>query len=342
MNRKNFIRTVGVAGAGIMTGGYRPFAQLVNEGIIKGRKLKIGDTVGLIAPGSFITEKELEEAVTNIRSLGLKPYYTDNILAKEGYLAGTDKQRAEDLNRMFANPKVKALWAVRGGYGCVRILDMLDYSSIRRNPKIVIGYSDITVLLYGIFSQTGLIGFHGPVAISTFDEFSVAYLKSILFGDSTGVKLIQSPVAADSTVIRSGKATGRLVGGNLSLVVSLIGTKYDVETKGKIIFLEEIGEEPYRIDRMLTQMIQAGKFNGAAGIALGNFRKCEIKKNDPEFDSSFSLSEVLFDRLFDLGIPVIYGLSFGHIDNKYTLPFGALAELNVFDKSITLSESAVI
>src|SRR3989339_1305087 len=143
-------------------------------------------------------------------------------------------------------------------------------------------------------------------------------------------------------VIRHGKTTGKLVGGNLSIVASLIGTKYDVDTKGKIIFLEEVGEEPYRVDRMLTQLIQSGKFDKAAGIVVGVFKDCEPKEKDPSFSTSFSLMEVLFDRLSNLNIPVIYGMSFGHIKNKFTLPIGIKAELDTINQTLTLLENAVI
>ncbi len=202
-------------------------------------------------------------------------------------------------------------------------------------------------MLNGIYSQTGLIGFHGPVSTSTFNEFSVTNFKNVLMNPQAKT-LLRNAVEDEAKseykpfVIRNGKAKGKLVGGNLSIVASLIGTKYDVDTKGKIIFLEEVGEEPYRIDRMLTQMTQAGKFKNAAGIALGVFTKCESKPDESGIANSFSLSEVLSDRLFRLGIPVHYGLSFGHVVNKFTLPFGIDAELDVDNQSLTLLEKAVV
>ncbi|PIX93036.1 MAG: LD-carboxypeptidase, partial [Ignavibacteria bacterium CG_4_10_14_3_um_filter_37_18] len=202
-------------------------------------------------------------------------------------------------------------------------------------------------LLYGIYSQTGLIGFHGPVATSTFNEFSVNNFKNVLMKPQLKMSLHSASEDAAKNeykpyVIRSGKAKGKLIGGNLSIVASLIGTKYDIEPKGKIIFLEEVGEEPYRVDRMLTQMIQAGKFKNASGIALGVFTKCESKPDQSGIANSFSLSEVLLDRLFQLKIPVLYGLSFGHIVNKFTLPFGINAELDVDNQELMLLEEAVV
>jgi muramoyltetrapeptide carboxypeptidase len=181
------------------------------------------------------------------------------------------------------------------------------------------------------------------VGISTFKEFSKNYFNDVLVHPKNNLVLTSVPEEdnAEPFTITSGIAEGELAGGNLSVIVSLIGTEYDINTENKIIFLEETSEEPYRIDRMLTQMIMSGKFDKASGIALGVFDNCEPKKDKPSFKSSFTLKEVLFDRLFSLGIPVVYGLSFGHIKNKFTLPFGITAELNTNTKKLTLLEKAV-
>lgn len=346
MRRRNFLSAAGIASASLVLSPGITFAESLIK-TIKPKKLQIGDTLGLVSPGGFITEAQLEESKTNIASLGFSVVVAKNILHTNGYFAGTDKERAADLHEMFGNKKVDGIVCVRGGYGCARVLDFLDFDLIKRNPKVVIGYSDITALFYGIYSQTGLIGFHGPVATSTFNEFSVANFKNVLMNPQS--KTFLNNAVEDGTkseykpmVIRRGKATGKLVGGNLSIVASLIGTKYDVDTKGKIIFLEEVGEEPYRIDRMLTQMIQSGKFKNVAGIALGVFSKCESKPEESGIANSFTLSEVLSERLFRLGVPVIYGLSFGHVVNKFTLPFGVNAELDVDNQSFTLLEKAVV
>lgn len=346
MNRKNFIKYSSI----LSLVNFIPpkiFAQnKIDNEIIKPNRLKIGDKIGLVAPAGFITEKELAEANQNLQTLGFEVVAGENILNRHGYLAGTDKQRADDLNKMFQNKDIKGIVCARGGYGCARMLQYLDYELIKKNPKILLGYSDITILHYAIFSQTGLITFHGPVGISTFNEFSILSLNNVLINPQPILAMWnadedKTKTEFNITTIRSGKAKGRLIGGNLSLVVSLIGTKYDVDAKNKIIFLEEIGEEPYRIDRMLTQMIQADKFVNAAGIALGVFSKCESKPDESGISNSFTFTEVLFDRLFNLGIPVIYGLSFGHIKNKLTIPFGAMAELDVDNQIINLLESSV-
>lgn len=351
MKRRTFIRSSAVAALGSTIGINNIIAAGKSYVLQKERifpdKLKKGDTIGIVAPGSFITVDELAETIVNIEHLGFKTFYTKKILSRTGYLAGSDSERAEDFNKMFADKKVKGIMAARGGYGCTRILPLLNYESIKNNPKILIGYSDITALINVIYEKTGLICFHGPVGISTFNNFTIDYFNQILIKGRNNVELIPSKENSNKPdqipiTIRSGVAEGKLVGGNLSIIVSMIGTPYDINTGNKIVFLEDVGEEPYRIDRMLTQMLEAGKFNNVKGIALGIFKNCDVKKDSPEFESSFTLLEVIYDRLFKLKIPIIYGLSFGHIINKFTLPIGVRAKLDTINQKITLLEKAVI
>ncbi|GAB4143020.1 MAG: LD-carboxypeptidase [Ignavibacteriales bacterium] len=315
---------------------------------IKPKALIEGSKVGLISPASLIEEDELKNSISNLELLGYSTYYTDKVLHRYGYFAGTDQERAEDLNAMFTNKDVDAIVCTRGGYGCMRILDLLDYKSIKNNPKILIGYSDVTALLFAIYSQTGLITFHGPVGISTFNNFSIDSFTNVLVYGKSNYK---APLAEDdfynpdaayrAYTITGGKAKGVLVGGNLSIAVSMLGTKYDVDYKDKILFFEEVSEEPYRIDRMFSQLILAGKFKNAAGIVLGVFKNCERKRVNPSFEKTFTLREVLEDRLKPLGIPVFYGMSFGHVTNKITIPFGVEAEIDADNLSLTFLESAV-
>ncbi|PID57475.1 MAG: LD-carboxypeptidase [Ignavibacteriae bacterium] len=309
---------------------------------LKSKKLNIGATIGLVSPASLIKEKHLHESIRNLEALGFKVKYNNEIKSKYGYLAGPDSLRAADLNQMFADDEIDAICAVRGGYGCARMLDLIDYELIKNNPKIIIGYSDITSLLYAIYKKTSLVCFHGPVGTSTFNEYSVEHLKNILVTPKENYKMANLPEDRNNIVtINPGKAKGELIGGNLSIVVSMIGTEYDIDSKDKIIFLEDIGEEPYRIDRMLTQMKLAGKFDNCSGVALGVFKNCEIDKDDPEFEESLTLLKIFKDIFGDLEIPVVYGLSFGHIENKFTLPFGVEAKLDADKGSITLLEKAV-
>ena len=314
---------------------------------IKPKRLQKGNTIGLITPGGYISENELNDSIQNIEKLGFKPYYTDNMLARNGYLGGNDKQRSDDLNHMFMNDKVDGIICARGGYGCNRILPMIDYNAIKANPKVLVGYSDITALHNAIFTNTGLVTFHGPVAISTFNDFSINNFVNVLMKPKVTYQFKHSDdykKGGDYEIytIREGKAKGKLIGGNLSIVVTLLGTSYDVDYKDKILYLEDVDEKPYRIDRMLTELLLAGKLQQVAGVALGVFRKCDKKVGSQKGERTYSLKEVLFDRLYDLGVPVIYGLSFGHIENKYTLPFGIIAELDVMNQTITLEESAVL
>ncbi len=320
-----------------------------NQPIIKPSKLSKGDKIGLIAPGSGVNRSSFEKAVATIKRLGFKPYYTKNLRVNKGFLAGTDQQRVDDIHHMFANKEVKGILCIRGGYGSNRLLPLIDYDLIRSNAKVFMGYSDITALLYGIFSQTGLVCFHGPVGISSFKEFSAEIFTKVLIKGKNTITIKRpkewdekTDLAYNELKINSGVATGELIGGNLSVLVSLIGTPYDVDCTDKILFLEEIGEAPYKIDRMLTQLLQSGKLAKTKGIALGIFKDCDYDAEDEEYDQSISLEEVLKDRLSGLQVPVIYGLPFGHIKDNATLPFGVKAELNVEKFTLTILEQAVL
>lgn len=360
MNRRKFL---GASTLSVLSFGLSSCAQpfLFSKGslkpdlsrAIKPNRLKEGDRIGIIAPASFITEEDFEKIKSNLENLNLIAVPSKNLFQKAGYLAGTDAQRVEDLHEMFARKDIAGIFCARGGYGTPRILQLIDYDLIRKNPKVFIGYSDITALLVAIYVKTGLVTFHGAVGISTFNDFTKNYLRRVLFNSEDYVELISEPEFSDESEnqtsstgngilkISPGKAEGKLIGGNLSLLVSLLGTNFDFNPEDKIIFLEEVGEEPYRIDRMLTQLINAGKFNKCKAIVMGIFSNCEVKKENPSFNSSFNLKEVLFDRLGSLGIPVIYGLSFGHIKNKFTLPIGIRAMVDVEMEKFVLLEKSV-
>jgi muramoyltetrapeptide carboxypeptidase len=348
MKRRNFIKTISTAtiAAAVTKPALAENQNYQRRKLIKPPKLREGDTIALVTPGSYITQQEQEESISNLRNLGFNVTYSERLMQKNGYFSANDKERAIDLNEMFERKDVRGIMCARGGYGCARILPYLDYEVIRNNPKPLIGFSDVTALHYAIFKNSGLVTFHGPVSISTFSNFSQRNFENVLLDPKGEIVLYNSTTDNDYnpygiTVISEGKAEGELIGGNLSIVVSLIGTDYDMDYSGKIIFLEEFLEEPYRVDRMLTQMLQAGKFRNAAGIALGIFKMCEPSKTNPSFNGSFSLMEVLQDRLGNLGIPVVYGLSFGHVVDKLTLPFGINAELDSDSKQLRLLEPAV-
>lgn len=312
--------------------------------IIKPKRLKVGDTVGVIAPASGLSKESFDKAIQNLESLGLKTKIGKSARGLKGFLAGTDKERLDDLHWAFADKEVSAVWCLRGGYGASRILPMINYDLIRKNPKILIGYSDITSLHLAISQNTGLVTFHGPVASLTLSDYTKTHVVNALFNPSAPYKIELSEFnkASESNlfkteVITNGKAKGKLIGGNLSLLSALAGTPNALTNiKGKILYMEDVGEQPYRIDRMLTQIRQSVDLKQLAGIALGIFEDC-----NPKTAGTQSLLEVLKDRLGDLGIPVIYGLSFGHIRDQFTLPVGIEAELDTSNATMTFLETAV-
>lgn len=314
--------------------------------IIKPKRLAKGDTVAVIAPSSGIAPEEFEKALRNLDDLGLKTKVGKYARARNGFLAGTDKERLDDLHAAFADAEVKAVWCVRGGYGASRFLPDLDFKLIAKNPKIFIGYSDITALHLAIHQRTGLVTFHGPVAASVFSDYSKTHVVNVLMNPSAPYKIELSPdnVAKESNLFKTetiakGNARGRLIGGNLSLLTALAGTPFALrDVKGKILFTEDVGEQPYRVDRMLTQLRQSVDLRGLAGIALGVFEDC----NPKDANASQSLIDVIKDRLGDLGIPVIYGLSFGHIRDQFTLPVGIEAELDTETATMTFLETGVV
>jgi muramoyltetrapeptide carboxypeptidase len=300
----------------------------------------------LVSPASPINPDKFQNAITNLENMGLKAKYTQAAFNKSGYLAGSDEERLLDFHTMIADPEVKAIWCLRGGYGCTRILDKLDYKLISKNPKIIIGYSDITALLLAIYEKTGLVGFHGPVASSDiFSAFTGSQAAGILFGKISlphtipyqQQSLQKFVTGHEPYIIHEGKSTGELTGGNLSLLVCLPNTNYAPTYKNKIVFIEDVGEKPYRIDRMLTYLLAATDLSQAAGIVLGVFHDCET--NDPE--TSMTLKEMLTDRLASLKIPCFYGFTFGHVIDISIFPIGVKASMDTALMTVTLLEQSV-
>ena len=316
---------------------------------IKPDRLNKGDTIGLIAPGWLITKKQLQVSIDQILKLGFVPVYTERILGKNGYFSGTDEQRATDLNEMFLNPQVKGIICANGGYGCTRILNLIDYQAIKENPKIIMGYSDVTALINAIHQKTNLISFHGPISRTLKSDYSVSQFVKLVRTPKKKLIIQSYPKYLEKSVekteykrytITSGKAKGLLVGGNLTIITSMIGTEYQLDFTDKIVFIEDIGEEPYRIDRMLTQLIETGELQKASGIVFGVLRACE-KTEKSKAPNSFNLQEVIEERIKPLNIPAVYGLSFGHLSNNFTIPIGILAKLDANKMTIELLEKAV-
>ncbi len=314
------------------------------ESLILPAGLHAGSTVAIIAPAGPVSLKEIKDGIAVLKKYGCRVEIGKSVQNPNRlpYLSGSDDFRAAEFMGFVERKDVDCILCARGGYGVMRILPMLDYKKIRENPKIIIGYSDITSLLIAITQISKVVTFHGPVASSVFNEFTLDYFSKTLFapeGISAPFKNIDY-TSKSLLTINEGITRGRLTGGNLAMVVSTLGTPYEIDTKDKILFLEEIEEEPYKIDRMLTQLWLAGKLQEAAGIALGIFTKCEEPKRGRPHTPS-ALQTVLAERIKPLKIPCVYGLPFGHVQDKLTLPLGITAELNATTKTFTLIEPPV-
>jgi muramoyltetrapeptide carboxypeptidase len=315
----------------------------------KGPRLRPGDTVGLIEPATGSDDAFditlVEEAVV---AMGLKSKRGSHVLDRFGYLAGQDKDRAADLTAMFADKEVKAIFAVRGGWGSARLLPFVDWDVVRANPKFVLGFSDITALHMAIAAKGGAITLHGPNASSAWGKASLDSFRAVAFDGAT--PLYENPVSSEDRLVQrrwrtikltGGKAQGRLLGGNLTVLTALAGTPYLPDFTGAILFLEDVSEAEYRIDRMLTQLGQAGVLKGLAGVVFGQCTDCR----DPDGSGSgggFTLNAILQQHLGSLGIPAYEGAWFGHITDQFTLPQGAMAEIDADAGTLRLLEPAVI
>ncbi|RPH55525.1 MAG: LD-carboxypeptidase [Chloroflexi bacterium] len=315
---------------------------------IKPRRLAPGQTIGITAPASPPNEPESTRfAIETVESFGLRVKLAPRLFDRHGYLAGDDTTRAAGLNDLFADEEVDAIFCLRGGYGASRLLPMLDYDLIRANPKILLGYSDITSLLLAIYNKTGLVTFHGPIASQAFTPYTLAEFKKVLFNPQPPMRIGAPPPFEKSegrvekanrvTTLVPGKAQGRLLGGNLSLVAHLTGTPYMPDLTGAILFLEDIGEAVYSIDRMLTQLWLSGNLQKLAGIAFGKF----TEPRPSEWIQNRILEEVLAERARALGIPAVMGLMIGHVEDQTIVPLGCLAELDASAGTLALLEEPV-
>ncbi|MFN5364389.1 MAG: LD-carboxypeptidase [Bacteroidota bacterium] len=343
--RRDFLKLTGLAALMPEFSGFNMPASSsrIKRNPVLPKRLKAGDRVALIAPGSPPSDEKLALALSNLTSLGFQVREGAHLRKKNGYLAGTDADRLSDLHQAFSDPDIDAVWCARGGYGCARLLPGLDFNVIRDNPKVFIGYSDITALHIAIHQQTGLATFHGPVAVSDLPAVTLDHLSAVvLLGEAPHrIQAAHDPLAPphyQPFTIAPGRAEGTLTGGNLALLSALAGTPFAPVFKDKIVFIEDVGEKPYRIDRMITQLLQATDLRKAAGIALGIFDDCDPDPGSP----SLTLRETLGLCLGNLGIPVFYGLPFGHIQGQCTLPYGVKAELNADVFSLVMPDSAVL
>ncbi|MBU3191729.1 LD-carboxypeptidase [Clostridium bowmanii] len=309
--------------------------------MIKPKALKIGDTIGLVAPSSALRQADgLEKSISVLEEQGFIVVIGESCGKKYGYLSGSDELRAKDINRMFEDNTIDAVFCLKGGYGTPRILDKLDYDMIKENPKIFIGYSDITAIHIVLNQKCDLITFHGPMAASDmlgdFDEFSKkSYLNAITSINPLGE--IDNPIGFEIKSMVPGVASGKIVGGNLSLIASTIGTPYEIDTLGKILFLEDVDEFTYSVDRMLTQLRLSGKLEDCVGIILGNFTNCLPQYED--FDHT--LMEVFNDIILKAKKPTIYNFMAGHCSPKITIPLGAEVLLDADSCILTIAESVL-
>ncbi|WP_208404958.1 S66 peptidase family protein [Sphingobium vermicomposti] len=312
----------------------------------KPHRLRPGDTVGLIEPAGFTDDLfDLAVVQETIVAMGLKPKLGKHLAERRGYLAGTDADRAADVNAMFADPDVRAVFAVRGGWGCARILPLLDFATIRANPKLLVGFSDITALHLAFAARAGFPTIHGPNAASSWPRFSWDAFRAIAFDGATPT--LVNPIGHEDRLVqrsgrirtfRGGKGTGRLLGGNLTVLAALAGTPWLPDFDGAILFLEDVGEAPYRIDRMLTQLSLAGLLGKVAGVVFGQCTNCAA--SEPSY-GGFTVSEVLQQHFEPLGVPAFQGASIGHIASQFSLPVGVRAEIDADIGSIRLLEPAV-
>jgi muramoyltetrapeptide carboxypeptidase len=309
---------------------------------IKPKKLQKGDLIGIISPASSVDDPlKIEKGVNYLESLGYKVILGKNVGKYNGYLAGNDEERADDLHSMFENKNVRAVFCLRGGYGASRLLDKIDYKIIRNHPKIFVGYSDISALHLSIFYKTGLITFAGPmVGVDFYEEVSsfTAEMFWKLLTSSKKFGKIENPGDENILQLNSGSTSGKIVGGNLSVITGLIGTNYFPDLKDKILFIEEIGELPYKIDRMFNQFRLSSMFKGLKGVIIGSFSDCQ--EPDPE-KRTLTLGEVISDYFSSMKLPVVYNFRHGHLKDNITVPVGANVKLNASRGYVEITEAVV-
>lgn len=314
---------------------------------VKPPRLKPGDTIGLFCPAAPAYSKEtVQITIESLQALGFRTKLSPHFYDRYGYLAGRDTDRAADFNALFADQSVNAVLAMHGGWGCARILPLINYEQIRRTPKIILGYSDITALLLAVNAKTGLVTMHGPEGAATWNAFTVDWFRRVLMAGET--TLFRNPTAmgdnltqkADRiTTIRPGTARGRLIGGNLTVLSHLVGTPYLPDWNGAILFLEDVHEDVYRMDRMFSQLKLAGILGQVAGVVFGKCTKCEPDSGGGY--GSLTLEEILDEYIKPLNVPAYSGAMIGHIADKFTIPVGLTAEIDATKGTIQLLEPAV-
>ncbi len=297
---------------------------------IRPPRLKPGDTIGIVAPASPFDQDVFNQGLNILESMGFQPVVPDGIFEKTGYLAGSDAHRAKLVARLFKDPSVNAIVCAKGGFGCLRILPLLDFDVMRENPKVFIGHSDITALLTAITARSGLVTFHGPV-VTTLAEAPEFTRQSMMTAISTDTLLEVTP--GHAVTVKSGRTQNPVIGGNLTTLCHLLGTPFEPSFDNRILLLEDRGEAHYRIDRMLSQMKLAGCFEGIAGLVLGSFEECGA------LDGVFQIFE---EHFRDIGVPILAGFDVGHAKQNTTIPFGVEATLDTDKQVLSFMQPATI
>lgn len=314
---------------------------------IKPHILKPGATVGIVAPASPLYNKsDLLRGAEALEDMGFRPLFGKTVYKRREYLAGTDQERAADINSMFLNKKVDAIFVTQGGYGSARILKYLDFTSMRKNPKIFLGFSDITIIHLAIRKKTNLVTFHGPgmagLNNSDLTEYRKEYLLKALTKTEPVGEIRPNNQKQYIHSVYPGQVEAEIIGGNLSLICASLGTPWEIDTKGKILFFEELDTEPWMVDDMLTHLSNAGKFEEVVGVVVGECVNCIPFSHHPGFPVTFSLEDIIAEFLEPLKIPAIYGLPMGHTKDMATFPMGCKAFLDADEKKLMITESGVI
>jgi muramoyltetrapeptide carboxypeptidase len=331
LKRSDFLKSTGV---GVFTGSWITNGLKPEKELIKPKRLNPGDTVAFTAPAGVVRDhSDFTRMRKAMESLGLKVKFGEFVKEGHGYLAGKDYQRALDLNRFFSDPEVDAIVAVRGGWGCARILPFVDFERMREHPKIFCGFSDITTLHLSFLKQCGLVTFHGPNGSSEWTSLTKKSFKHVLMDGKAEVFKSKS----QTTIIQNGTAEGRLIGGNLTILTTSLGTPYQPDTKGAILFLEDIGEPPYKIDRMITHLAKAGMLKDINGFVFGRCTDCP---QSPA--TNFTIRQILDHHIRPLGVPAVLGVDIGHDPDNFTIPMGLPASLDATNGTISLKESGVV
>jgi muramoyltetrapeptide carboxypeptidase len=344
MDRKDFIKII-AAGSGVIAAPtiLTSKNRATSAATLKPVRVRKGDVAAIVSPaGSVVSETDIDEAVKAVKKLGLIPKLGKNVGSRWNYLGGRDTERLTDLHDAFNDPQVKVIFPIRGGYGSSRLLPMLDFELIKNNPKAFVGYSDNTSLIVSMNQFSGLVTFYGPNALSDWTPYTEENWRKVLM-ENTPPGLFNPPSPRRSldeqpgfVTIKSGKVRGSLMGGNLSLLIQTLGTEWEIDTRGKILFFEDVNESAYKIDRMLTHLWLARKLQDAAGFAIGHITKVK------QFGESVDVVDVIRDRFEPLGKPCYVGLTTGHISNILTLPVGIEVELDADKGFLKAVESAVI